>query len=130
MGFHMYAQDYNNALPLDGFDGTTASPIGRWDDSYLWFNGVVAYMGAGAETYNQLQLNAAKGGKPLPKAGQNSFFVCPVAGEAAPGSGDTVTNGYFDTTGWYVTSPAPFVEVRPMLLCYAYTSQLTNGQPS
>src|SRR3954469_11566984 len=52
-GFQMYAADYNGTLPLDGSDGTTALPLGRWDDSFLWFNGVTAYMGASASTYNQ-----------------------------------------------------------------------------
>ena len=132
-GFMTYANDFDGRLPLDGGDGTAALPIGKWDDSYLWFNGLVAYTVGGNQAYNDLQ-NAAKvsGGGHLPKGGQNSLFVCPSAGDAAPGVGDVMTSisanppqpeGYFSTVGWYSVSPV-FAESRPMLLCYAMNSQL------
>jgi prepilin-type processing-associated H-X9-DG protein/prepilin-type N-terminal cleavage/methylation domain-containing protein len=122
-GFLMYAGEFNNALPLDGGDGTSALPIGKWSDSWLWFNGVTSYMGAKV-SYDQLQTNAKANSALLPKAGFNSFFICPSAGDAAAGVGDVMDpNGFFQTVGWYSTSPV-FAETRPMLLCYGMNSQL------
>lgn len=132
-GFLMYANDFNGRLPLDGGDGTTATPIGLWSDSYLWFNGVVAYVtGPGNISYDQLQLNAKNPGGHLPKCGDNSLFICPSALTVGPGVGDVMTSvlanppqpeGYFLTTGWYSVNPV-FAEQRPMLLCYGMNSQL------
>jgi prepilin-type N-terminal cleavage/methylation domain-containing protein/prepilin-type processing-associated H-X9-DG protein len=128
LGFHLYASDYNNALPLDGGDGTTSKPIGQWNDPFLWFNGVTNYMGEGTESYDQLQLSAAPSYHGLPKSGANSVFVCPLAVDvaSAAGSKDVVANGFFQTVGWYTTKPSPFVETRPMLLCYGMNSQLRS----
>jgi prepilin-type N-terminal cleavage/methylation domain-containing protein/prepilin-type processing-associated H-X9-DG protein len=129
-GFHMYAADYDNALPLDGGDGDPlgGKPIGLWSDPRLWFNGVTAYMGTGNMTYDQLQLS----GKPLPKGGANSMFVCPSATEAyvdaTVDTSDKLQNGYFVTSGYYALSPTagPSTETRLMLLCYGMNSQLRN----
>lgn len=130
-GFHMYANDWNDALPLDGGDGTPAIPIGLWSDTRLWFNGLTAYMGAKATTYDALQLVARQGGNQfagIPKNGENSIFICPSATDALSvkaSTGDDVQNGYFMTTGYYsISSGAPFTEVRPMFLSYGMNSQI------
>ncbi|MGN6370444.1 MAG: prepilin-type N-terminal cleavage/methylation domain-containing protein [Phycisphaerae bacterium] len=141
-GFHMYATDYSDALPLDGGDGTSGVPIGKWDDPMLWFNGVTAYMGTGSLSYAQLQDNACiSSGKynldRLAKIGANSFFVCPSAldgpGNALTALGpnqhtvDDVSTypGFFNTWG-YVSFKPLFTEPRPMLLCYGMNSQLRS----
>lgn len=139
-GFLFYAQDYNGRLPLDGGDGSASTPIGEWDDPHLWFNGVTAYMGTGTKTYDELQTAAKAAGNQfsLPKAGTNSFFVCPSAGDpsniipgAAAGNNttdDVITNGFFMTVGYFgLTSKSPGIsETRPMLLCYGMNSKLRN----
>ncbi|HUO07142.1 MAG TPA: DUF1559 domain-containing protein [Phycisphaerae bacterium] len=133
-GFHMYAADNNQSLPLDGFDGTTTSPIGVWNDTFLWFNGLTVYMGTGSMTYDQLWQNSTVS-HPLPKAGDNSMFVCPSAFEAlgAPGIGSdimTPTNvnypqGYFEIYGWdNFAGGRSHGTWRAMLLCYGMNSQL------
>jgi prepilin-type N-terminal cleavage/methylation domain-containing protein/prepilin-type processing-associated H-X9-DG protein len=127
-GFHLYASNYDNALPLDGDNGTSAAPIGRWDDSDLWFNGVAAL--ANNRAYNDIQLSApgySTGNTAphtgLPKGGANDIFICPSALDGAAGSGDIVANGYFQTVGW---SAASGTETRDMLVCYAMNSQIRN----
>ena len=144
-GFHMYAADYYDALPLDGGDGDPAGavPIGKWGDPMLFFNGVTVYMGTGNLTYDQMQLKALiAAGKYnlsiLVKTGGNSFFVCPSVLDGpsnalpalGPGqhSADDVTTfpGFFNTSGYLTLSPAPFTENRPMLLCYGMNSQVRS----
>jgi prepilin-type N-terminal cleavage/methylation domain-containing protein/prepilin-type processing-associated H-X9-DG protein len=128
LGFLMYANDQNGSLPLDGGDGTTSVPIGYWNDSYLWFNGVISYTAGSGQTYDQLQTAAATSGG-LPKGGTNSLFVCPDAGDPAAGTGDQLSGpltippsppGFFFTYGYYFTGTT----ARPMLLCYGMNSQL------
>jgi len=90
---------------------------------------VVSYMGA-KTTYDQLQVNAKANSTALPRGGTNSFFVCPSAGDAAPGVGDVMDpNGFFQTVGWYSTAPV-FAETRPMLLCYGMNSQIRQWDSS
>jgi prepilin-type N-terminal cleavage/methylation domain-containing protein/prepilin-type processing-associated H-X9-DG protein len=137
-GFIMYASENNNALPLDGFDGTSSLPIGLWSDNFLWFNGLTVYMGTGNQSYYGLQQNATPG-HPLPKGGQNSIFICPSAGEAlgntfvgGPDCDQMTTNpqGYFNVWGYDQIiqgsgSKGGGTSIqRPMLLCYGMNSQL------
>ncbi len=137
LGFHMYAADNAQRLPLDGFDGTTASPIGLWNDTFLWFNGLTQYMGTGTLTYDQLWNNSSIA-RPLPKAGDNSMFVCPSAVDVAgaPGIGNDIMTpsadlsyppGYFEIYGWdNFAGGRPHTTARAMLLCYGMNSQLRN----
>src|SRR5262249_19277292 len=53
--FLMYAEEFSTALPLDGGDGDSTTPIGVWSDQRLWFNGLTTYMATGNRTYDQLQ---------------------------------------------------------------------------
>ena len=137
-GFIMYASENNNALPLDGFDGTSSLPIGLWNDNFLWFNGLTVYMGTGNLSYYDLQQNATPA-HPLPKGGQNSIFICPSAGEAlgngfvgGPDADQMTLNppGYFNVQGYsainYTTGPKGGGSnlPQPMLLCYGMNSQL------
>ena len=138
---HMYAADYNDALPLDGGDGTSSVPIGLLNDPHLWYNGLTAYMGGGNISYDQLQYNdhTVVGGVPqpgfnykLPKGGSekaNSFFICPSSLDAAgPTSGDIIDHGYFSTYSYDVITTSGFhiSSAKPMLLCYGMNSQLRS----
>ena len=125
-GFNVYAQTYDGYLPLDGGDGTNAVPIGKWDDPFIWFNGVSLMMSGGDQSYDNLQTAALAGTGQLPKAGANSLFLCPSATLDPQGAaGDTVLNGYFRTWGWKKVVPAQ-LEQRDMLLCYGMNSQIRN----
>jgi prepilin-type processing-associated H-X9-DG protein/prepilin-type N-terminal cleavage/methylation domain-containing protein len=127
-GFYIYAAQFDNGLPLDGDANNEKSPVGRWDDTGLWFNGI-SVMGNNG-TYNDLQVIApgfsAGNQAPhtgLPKAGANSIFVCPSAFSVAPGdpTKESVVNGYFQTVGW---DSSYKTVTRDMLLCYGMNSQL------
>jgi prepilin-type N-terminal cleavage/methylation domain-containing protein/prepilin-type processing-associated H-X9-DG protein len=125
-GFQYYTQSYDGCLPLDGGNGTSSNPIGKWSDPFLWFNGVVAMTNGDARTYDSLQLAKIAGTGVLPKGGADSLFVCPSAFDAASAvSGDTVTSGFFQTVGWKSTAPAS-LQTRDVLLCYAMNSQIRN----
>ena len=119
-GFHMYAGDFYDSLPLDGGDGDPqgAVPIGIWGDQGLWFNGVTKYMGTGNLSYDDLQSAARVSANVynlnyLAKAASNSIFVCPsvLTGPSNDVSGlgngqhtlDDVTTypGFFNTSGYY-----------------------------
>jgi prepilin-type N-terminal cleavage/methylation domain-containing protein/prepilin-type processing-associated H-X9-DG protein len=130
-GFHVYAASYDNALPLDGDNGTATAPIGKWTDTALWFNGVAAM--ANNHAYNDLQLqqpgeaNAYSAPAPhvgLPGIGSNDIWICPSALDATGGKGlNETTNGFFQATGWTDTFGT---QTRDMLLCYGMNSQLRN----
>ncbi len=129
-GFLMYCTDYDGRLPLDGGDGTAALPIGKIDDPWLWFNGVVAYTSGGNKTYGQIINDFISGGVAPPVKGNNSMFICPSVGDVGAGGGDILTSpagnpsypqGYFYTYFYYGTvGGTPY----PMLLCYGMNSQL------
>lgn len=103
-GFLMYCQANRNVLPYTGYgDGDTVSkPIGVWDDPAYWANAVPPYLRY--PTYNDMQLTDAAGGAKLPRSSDKSLFVCPTAGDAAPGIGgstsDQVVDGYYMMYGW------------------------------
>ncbi len=128
-GFLMYANDQKGSFPLDGGDGTPTNPIGYWNDSYLWFNGVISYTAGSGQTYDQLQTAASDSGGSLPKGGTNSLFICPDAGDPAASAQDQLSGpltippsptGFFFTYGYYFGGTT----ARPMLLCYGMNSQL------
>jgi len=131
-GFLMYSSDYSGRLPLDGGDGTAALPIGKTDDPWLWFNGVVAYTNGNGKTYGQIIADFNNGGAAPPRIGNNSMFICPSAGDVGAGAGDMLTSpsgvpsypqGYFSTSFYYGTvGGTPY----PMLLCYGMNSQLRS----
>jgi prepilin-type processing-associated H-X9-DG protein/prepilin-type N-terminal cleavage/methylation domain-containing protein len=130
-GFHIYASSYDNALPLDGDNGTAAAPIGKWSDTDLWFNGVAAM--ANNHSYNDIQLqqpNEANGYSVpaphvgLPNVGSNDVWICPSALDSTGGKGlNETTNGFFQAVGWTDTFGT---QSRDMLLCYGMNSQLRN----
>jgi prepilin-type N-terminal cleavage/methylation domain-containing protein/prepilin-type processing-associated H-X9-DG protein len=132
-GFHLYANNFDGALLLDsgeraGTDANTDKAMGRWDDQALWFNGAGLY---GASTaYSDLQLGgySDKGdfAARLPRTGQKSMFLCPSAGEPeAAAATDSVSGGFFNTTGWLTTDPGHVsLQTRPMLVAYGMNSLL------
>ncbi len=122
-GFRMYADTNNDALPLDGDNGTSSAPIGKWSDSSLWFNG--AAEATNNNSFNTLQLNEVDPTilQALPNIGTNSIYVCPSAFESGAGSGDVMKNGFFETVGWYDSFNKT---TRDMYLCYSMNSQLRN----
>ena len=132
-GFNIYESNYDNFLPADGGDGTSAAsggkPIGRWDDNYMWWNGLTLNTKGGDQTYYDLQTAEVTLGTPLPKGSVNSLFLCPSAVlDAAPGgtgaTADQVANGYFRTVGWKQLGANLTEQTRDMLLCYGYNSQI------
>jgi prepilin-type N-terminal cleavage/methylation domain-containing protein/prepilin-type processing-associated H-X9-DG protein len=130
-GFHVYAATYDNALPLDGDNGTTSAPIGKWSDTALWFNGVAAM--ANNHAYSDLQLQQPGEAvtysipaphRGLPSVGSNDLWICPSALDSTGGKGlNETSNGFFQAVGW---TDSFGTQTRDMLLCYGMNSQLRN----
>jgi prepilin-type N-terminal cleavage/methylation domain-containing protein/prepilin-type processing-associated H-X9-DG protein len=128
-GFQIYVNDSQGWLPWEGYgDGDKASkPIANWDDDSLWVNAVPPKIN-GKRYYDQQQDDAA-GINPLPGAGASDIFVCPAAGPAGAGPGDTVDNGYYMMYGQAEGSPAPptgTIQQRKVYWCYVFNSKLNN----
>ena len=138
IGFHMYSDDYNGELPLDGGDADAGEPVGLWSDQWLWFNGVIQYTAAGNKGYNDLQIAAGEdmpgaSGYGLPRAGANSLFICPSASDPKAGVGDTIKDGFFWAAGYYTATTitgGSFTTQRHMLICYGMNSQLRDWDMS
>ena len=95
-GMLAYAGEFEGLIPWDGY-GEGDRPernVGRWDEPGVWFNAMPRY--AGTKGWYDL----LKSGAPLPRAGDDSIFVCPEAGEpASDNAEDVIEDGYYKLWG-------------------------------
>lgn len=133
-GFQVYAGNYDGALPYDTASANTGADVGTrgmgtWNNMGLWFNGV-GQISAGVAYWDLVSQNQTNG-KPLPKAGDNSVFICPSAGDAGVGNPavDQVVNGYFQTYGWSLADDGVTYTagiMHPALICYGMNAKIRN----
>jgi prepilin-type processing-associated H-X9-DG protein len=102
-GWVMYCDANNGQMPLDGPQGndnladsigpkgspSAADMVQGINDPQLWYNAVPSV--TNNKSYYQMLLDDKNGTIPLPCAGTNSIWVCPVDG--APSSMDIAVNG-------------------------------------
>lgn len=131
IGFRLYADANVGCLPAAGDDGDAGHPIlmpdnQGWASDALWMN-AVSYATFG-KTYNQIQLDAAAGGMPIPNESSHHVLICPSALRA---SGATATDGdpvtpdeYFLMYGYTNTNGSLAVEARKTFICYAMNYKL------
>jgi prepilin-type processing-associated H-X9-DG protein/prepilin-type N-terminal cleavage/methylation domain-containing protein len=93
VGFQTYANDFKGAIPWEGFsDGNrSASPVGPWNDPWLWFNALPPL--TGVKSYYDLQQLDSQGKQSLATATDNNIFVCPSAGPAIADAADIANGG-------------------------------------
>ncbi len=125
IGVHCYHTEYEGILPWEGYaeGDRLIRHVGPWEEPSQWFNATPAC--AGYPPYHELQRADEAGGKPLPRDGDHSLFVCPDSGPAVPGfEDDVVEDGYFLMWGTDPTGMTP--ERRKTYWCYAYNTKLDN----
>jgi prepilin-type N-terminal cleavage/methylation domain-containing protein len=140
MGFMQYCDFNKGAVPLDGGNGTTAQKVTQatsftgaalnltWDNTGLWWNGILPYAGMPAY-YDMIQDPAA-----LPGPGSGAITACPSCpgGVATPSdvsAGVTTTNGMFYLHGAPSGNKGAGDQVLPTFLCYAINSKLNATKP-
>jgi prepilin-type N-terminal cleavage/methylation domain-containing protein/prepilin-type processing-associated H-X9-DG protein len=125
IGSQAYAATFRGILPWEGYaeGDRPIRHLGWWEDPATWFNAAPQY--AKSPRYCDLQAQALAGGRPLPKSGDKSLFVCPLAGPAAVGpQDDAEEDGYFLLWG---TDEAGAPDRRRTYWCYGYNTQLDGG---
>jgi prepilin-type N-terminal cleavage/methylation domain-containing protein/prepilin-type processing-associated H-X9-DG protein len=139
IGLRMYCEANHAWIPSSGEDGdapstaiTLADNMG-WASDFLWMNAVSrATFG---KTYNQIQLDAAAGGPPIPIDGMHHVLVCPSAprasGSLTASDSDVVSpDGYFMMYGNVNTNGTLAVQQRKTFICYAMNYKLFSETTS
>jgi prepilin-type N-terminal cleavage/methylation domain-containing protein/prepilin-type processing-associated H-X9-DG protein len=145
IGLQAYVAQSFGALPGEGYgDGTGpgSKSIGIWSNPAYWWNALP--LTATNKTYNDMQLDPTV---PLPRAHDNSIWVCPEADDAVPSSlaGDYIPAGGSKGVFWMYGSddsvlslpppqnkpplapPGP-TGLRQTYWCYVYNSKLNDTQ--
>jgi prepilin-type N-terminal cleavage/methylation domain-containing protein/prepilin-type processing-associated H-X9-DG protein len=132
-GLRMYCEANHAWIPSSGEDGDATSTALTlpdnmgWASEYLWINAVSrATFG---KTYDQIQLDAAAGGPPIPIDGMHHVLVCPSAprasGSLTASDSDVVSpDGYFLMYGNVNTNGTLAVQQRKTFVCYAMNYKL------
>jgi prepilin-type N-terminal cleavage/methylation domain-containing protein/prepilin-type processing-associated H-X9-DG protein len=142
VGLENYVSQSYGALPNEGYsDGTSAGAgsVGIWSDPQYWWNAIP--VGCGSKAYSDMQILQTTTGLPLPRAHDNSIWVCPDAEDAVLGTGDPVVPAGGETGMYWLygsndsvlTLPppanqppgAPAVQ-RPTYWCYVFNSKLND----
>jgi prepilin-type processing-associated H-X9-DG protein len=132
IGLRLYCEANRQWVPAAGEDGDVGAPLtladnNGWASEFLWINAVSrATFG---KTYDQLQLDAAAGGPPIPIDGMHHVLVCPSAPRASASvtSSDfdgVSSDGYFLMYGNINTSGSLSVQIRKTFVCYAMNYKL------
>ncbi len=129
-GFEMYCNQGHGEMPSEGDnDGNTSQkPVGYWGDPRYWWNAIPP-MFKSPEYYNLQQA----GPPTQPNTGSSSIWICPSAGPATAGYGDTVTDGFFQMWGYAGEPPSPpsgspTPVQQPTYWCYVFSSKLNDTQ--
>jgi prepilin-type processing-associated H-X9-DG protein len=142
-GFIRYCDSNGGAVPWDGGDGTSATPVTQcsspngptvhltWDDNSLWWNGVLSEIGI--DYYSmQIAYQTQKGG-PLPGLNSDSVLICPAmktVGVTASDTGITVDgNGHMMLYGAPSGAGGKGSQILPMCMSYVINSKLKETQP-
>ncbi len=123
IGVHCYQTEFAGILPWEGYaeGDRPIRHVGPWEDPSQWFNATPAY--AGYSAYCELQRAAIAGGKPLPRDGDRSLFVCPDSAPAVAGfEDDLVEDGYFML--WGTDLAGIQLDRRKTFWSYAYNTKL------
>jgi len=137
IGFQMYVDQNQGALPLRVPDGTQSEffgpspnnpipgyPLGL-DDMSIFFNAIPA--NATGKSYYQMLLDDARGIARLPAVGGNNIFSCPAAQAAVPtAAGDQLfpgDPGFYalygtDSTGTLMSATTPALFKANFSYCY------------
>lgn len=138
----MYADANKGTIPNDGapYPADSDSPI--WNDTSAWYNALPPLVKQ--LPYGELQTSTTwsigtysntTGTTALPRLGDTSIFVCPVAGGVAGVSSETFSDGYFLVNGRTantqpVTATTPTTSApRAALISYVINSKLTSSGP-
>jgi prepilin-type N-terminal cleavage/methylation domain-containing protein/prepilin-type processing-associated H-X9-DG protein len=133
IGLRMYCEANRGWVPSSGEDGdapatalTLADRMG-WASEFFWMNAVSrATFG---KTYDQIQLDVAAGGLPIPNEGDHHVLVCPSAprasGSLTATDSDVVSpDGYFVMYGNVNNNGTLTVQQRKTFVCYAMNYKL------
>jgi prepilin-type N-terminal cleavage/methylation domain-containing protein/prepilin-type processing-associated H-X9-DG protein len=140
MGFITYCDANKGVVPLDGGNGTAASPITlatsntgaalklTWDNPGLWWNAILPY--AGMPAYYEQQLDPVA----LAGPGGNSIMVCPSATQGVATPADISANvktpdGFFYLHGAPAGGKGSGDQVLPTYMCYVINSKLNATKP-
>ncbi len=131
-GLRMYSESNRGWVPSAGEDGDSAAEAITlpdqmgWASEFFWMNAVSrATFG---RTYDQIQLDAAAGGPPVPIDGMRHPLVCPSAPRASgsrTSPRDPVSpDGYFLQYGNVNVNGTLTLEQRKTFVCYAMNYKL------